>query len=71
MTASAEEVRGTRWVTETLASRALGVLGLGLAGWMVATTATSGAGSLRLVVAGLVVLWAATRAIICARRRIG
>jgi signal transduction histidine kinase len=60
MTASAEEVRGTRWVTETLASRALGVLALGLAGWMVATTVSNGESSLRPVVSGLVVLWAAT-----------
>ena len=56
MTASAEGVRGGRWLTETLASRALGVLGLGLAGWMVAATVSIGAGSLRLVVSGLVVL---------------
>ena len=69
MTASAEEVRGTRWVTETLASRALGVLDLGLAGWMVAAPATSGAGSLRLAVLGLVVLWAATGLVLAVQQR--
>src|SRR5207244_7080155 len=69
MTVSAEGVRGTRPGAGRLASRALGVLGVGLAGWMVAATVSIGAGSLRLVVSGLVVLWAATGLLLAVQQR--